>query len=535
MALRLQIETLTSASGDVVSLPPVGVTCVVGANNSGKSQLLRDIQALLTQPNPPKVTLAALSTALPMGTVDELEVFLKQSATIQPGERAAPPSFGAPQVAPNPLASIFGWVSSYSQGDKGTAPLAGPFFVRHTSAGTLAQYAVNAVSTSTPTNSTPLTKLVRNGPMEEELSAVAKATFGEGVVLDRLSLEMRLRVGETTVPVPPLNRPSIEYGDAIAALPSLDSQGDGFRSFMGMALHVLSDDRLLLLVDEPEVFLHPGQARALGRWVAKKVAERGMQVVVATHDRDFLLGLIEQVPSTPVNVLRISRNQEGAKLKQLPPAEVAAVWIDPVLRYSNILQGLFHDQVVVCEADADCRFFGAALDEMGIKRGLRAVSDNTLFVPSGGKDRVAQMAKSLSALGVKARAIVDFDALRVRSTIKGVMEAVGGFWTDEDAGDYVLMSDAINKMHPDFDQAWKLVKHQGLAALESGPAFDAGSRLLESLRQAGVLVVPFGEMEDFDKGIRGHGAPWVSDALAENLHKSAAVITFLKPLMEPPH
>jgi ABC-type cobalamin/Fe3+-siderophores transport system ATPase subunit len=60
-ALRVIVEMaiikLISRSGDSVTLPDVGVTCVVGGNNVGKSQLLRDLHAMISQPNPQTVCL----------------------------------------------------------------------------------------------------------------------------------------------------------------------------------------------------------------------------------------------------------------------------------------------------------------------------------------------------------------------------------------------------------------------------------------------------------------------------------------------
>ncbi|MEV0989569.1 hypothetical protein [Streptomyces sp. NPDC049949] len=34
----------------------------------------------------------------------------------------------------------------------------------------------------------------------------------------------------------------------------------------------------------------------------------------------------------------------------------------PSLRYSNIISGLFHDGVVLCESEGDCQFYAASFD-----------------------------------------------------------------------------------------------------------------------------------------------------------------------------
>ena len=94
-------------------------------------------------------------------------------------------------------------------------------------------------------------------------------------------------------------------------------------------------------------------------------------------------------------------------------------------------QGLFHQKVVICESDGDCRFFGAALDEVAVARDQRALADDVLFVPSGSKNRIGPIAYSLAQLKVQAQAIEDFDGLRNKADIKGIVEGVGSSWTAE--------------------------------------------------------------------------------------------------------
>ncbi|MEV8239537.1 AAA family ATPase [Microbacterium testaceum] len=372
----------------------------------------------------------------------------------------------------------------------------------------------------------PLGQVYRDGDLEADLNSLAMETFGEGLVFDRANSEFRLRVGEVKVAVPPLNHPTREYADAVLRLPPLDEQGDGMRSFVGLALLIMARPPQVLLIDEPEAFLHPGQARALGRWLGGAARDRHLQIVVATHDRDLLLGLLEA--DAPVNVVRVVRDGRLNRLSQLPPEEIQTVWADPVLRYSNVLQGLFHRQVVVCESDGDCRFFGAALDELAQTTNRRSIADDVLFVPGGGKHRVAAIARALGRLNVKSRAVVDFDVFRERSDLKGIVEGVGSDWSAEMNSDYVQMMKPIRERHL-LDQ----VKQQGLAAVPPGEPYRACERLLRSLVSMGVHIVPVGEMEGFDRTQSLHGPAWVSNALESEIHKAQSVRTFVEPFLQP--
>lgn len=363
MPVRFNLDSLTSNAGDTITFPRAAVTAIVGGNNAGKSQLLRDIAMVITHNEAVPKTITALEVTRPTAeSDDEAAEWLDANASSSAPQNGQPhwmPNVGGGAVPVSQFRTFF----QHSAGRQfpWMGPAA-PFFVHSASAGTLAQYAFgNApMGLFQGGSMNPLGQLYRDGDLEAELNTLTQATFGESVVLDRANAEFRLRVGEVDVPVPPLNRPTREYADAVMRLPILDEQGDGMRSFIGLALLVMARPPQVLLIDEPEAFLHPGQARALGRWLGKAAHDRELQVIIATHDRDLLLGLLEA--NAPVNVARIVREGNLNRLSQLPPEEIQQVWADPVLKYSNVLQGLFHRQVVVCESDGDCRFFGAALD-----------------------------------------------------------------------------------------------------------------------------------------------------------------------------
>jgi ABC-type cobalamin/Fe3+-siderophores transport system ATPase subunit len=524
MPVRFTLDRLTSNSGDSVTIPSGAVTAIVGGNNAGKSQMLRDIAAVVNVPDVVPVVITSLEVTRPTA-----ESELAPTEWLNANASRATPQNGilhwSPTLGGNAIpASQFLQFFNYDPGRPfpWMGPAA-PFFLHSTSAGGLANYGSGSAPVGQLVGSTsPLGQVYRDGDLEAELNNLARGTFGQGLMLDRANSEFRLRVGQVDVPVPPLNRPTREYADAVLQLPTLDEQGDGMRSFIGIALLVMARPPGVLLIDEPEAFLHPGQARALGRWLGGAARDRDLQVIISSHDRDLLLGLLEA--DAPVNVVRMVRDGTLNRLSQLPPDEIQTVWADPVLRYSNVLQGLFHRQVVVCESDGDCRFFGAALDDLAQKTDRRAVADDVLFVPGGGKQRVAAIARALARLNVKARAIVDFDVFRERNMLRGIVESVGGAWSDGINADYVTMMQPI-RQHALMEQ----VKIQGLAAVPAGEPNAAAQRLLTALDAVGVHVVPVGEMEGFDRSQALHGAAWVSNAIEAGVHSSQPVSEFVEP------
>jgi len=358
----------------------------------------------------------------------------------------------------------------------------------------------------------PLGRLYRDGDLEARLSELAQRVFRQPLTLDRINGNLMLRVGKVNVPAPPLDHPTVEYADAVAALIPLDYQGDGLKSFIGIALHVMAGYQRIVLIDEPEAFLHPAQARALGRWLADATHYTDRQIIVATHDRDIVLGLLQA--ESPVAVARLTREGNESRISQLAEGDIASLWQDAVLRYSNLLEGLFHEVVVVCESDADCRFYGSVVDGLSAETDTTIAADEVLFVPSGGKERVGKLAKALSTIGVHTVALVDFDALRNEPTIREIVASVGGDW-EKVAPTYKRVSSTLGENE---GALWAYAKSHGLQALPPGNPTMDGHKLLRVLGEQRVLVVPVGEMEGFERSVGGKSGTWVTGMLERGLH-----------------
>ena len=515
--LKLSIRSMVSNSGDSVEPAAPGVTCFVGANNVGKSQILRDLMANFENLGPSTVALREISGERPRPDENEdIEVWMRHRGVPQ----GAPGGGGQRYIAVMggqsiPPGELLTWINSNS-GSFYLGP-AQQWFCWYASAGALIGLATGSLGASPGmTGNSPLARLFRDGDLEEELGDLALQAFGTSLTLDRTNADVRLRVGRVDgVAVPLVDHPTLEYSNAVAELPSLEQQGDGIKSFLGLALVLMAVDVDLVVVDEPEAFLHPAQSRTLGRWMAREAGKRGLQIMVATHDRDFVLGLVDSADDVSVTVVRVTRNGDETGLRQLTAGDLRTVWSDPVLRYSNVLQGLFYEAVCVCEGDADCRFYAAILDVLADELGARAFADNVMFVPSGGKQRIASLAKPLNSLGVKGIVIADFDVLRDRTMLRGIVDALGAAWSSEMERDYVILANAMNA-----GPRWPEAKTQGLAAVPHGAPNAAAARLLDALAEVRVLIVPVGELECFDRTIGLTGAAWVSSMLEANRHRT---------------
>lgn len=283
-----------------------------------------------------------------------------------------------------------------------------------------------AETTDPPTH--PVHFLEEDPDLVKRLRSISEKVFQQSLTVDALSGNVQIRVGRTNLQAPPVDAITMEYRQAIGNLPLLDMQGDGMRSFFAQILPILAANYPLVMLDEPEAFLHPPQARALGVELGKLAKERNVQVIVATHDRNFVTGLLES--DSDVSVVRVSRPNNGQpQALQLDSRELKKIWHDPVLRYTNVLEALFHKIAVLGESEIDCAYLSAALDYIGRPAG-KIPNSEFLFVQTGGKAGFPKVAEALSAVGVPVVAAPDFDLFREEAAVKKLVNALGGTWDE---------------------------------------------------------------------------------------------------------
>lgn len=79
------------------------------------------------------------------------------------------------------------------------------------------------------------------------------------------------------------------------AAQDISELSDGVQAFVGLVSAVLSLPHRVILVDEPEAFLHPSLARRLGTNLSRLCRTRTASLLVATHSAEFLMGCPKQL------------------------------------------------------------------------------------------------------------------------------------------------------------------------------------------------------------------------------------------------
>ena len=415
--LNVSISSVTMSDGTTVDFSEVGVVVFVGPNNAGKSQALSDMVKTLR--NGGEVTVVKSVDLGTRSTADEFESWVK-SAAARSHDRVEEEW----QLPHNPnmqtMATWRHWWSNAPPFEGIAMPLVR---VLDVSQRLLTLSDVDHANYAHEINTSPLHWLYTEPQLAEQLNVLAHAAFEEGTTVHRFAgRQVRLLYGDP----PPWDGsggiPTEAYVETLMSMPGLDDQGDGVRSFVAQAVELLVGGFQWLFIDEPEAFLHSPQARTLGRILADHTRE-GRQTVIATHSRQLLQGLLS-VDGAEVIVVRVTREGDVNPTAVLRSSDVRSLWSDPMLKYSDALDGLFHETVVICEGDMDCRFYQAALDSVCEEDDVR--QPDFLWMNTAGKDRMPKAAAALAGLDVPVAVVADFDILRDVNPLRKLVEVLGG-------------------------------------------------------------------------------------------------------------
>ena len=530
--------SITFSDGTTVELGTTDVVVFVGPNNSGKSLALRDLEANIGGNQETAVVKSVKPNII--GTQEDFGVFINKHTQVKieglnkfysgynfSWSRSHPKNYWPTRI--EKLRSLICLRIPTETRISASDPAASIDFLE------------NPISH-------PIHLLYEDDQLEEKISKYFRSAFGEDLILFRSGgSKIPLFVGDT----PPLHseedRISRTYVERVrASTVPLHEQGDGMRSFASVILHVLAAiTPSVLLLDEPEAFLHPPQARLLGEIIAKEKSSRA-QLFVATHSPDVLQGLINVAPEH-LHVLRIQRDGNVNRVKELDKERVKQISVDPLMKYSSVMSGVFHERVIICESDADCMFYSSILDIPEV-HGER--QPDVLFVHGNGKDRMAKLAKTLVDLDVPVDVVADIDILRVDDVFKRIIVALGGDWCriqpvahqvkkaieqhkplltideikntimellkNEPSGDE-LTREKRTEIEKIFrkDTSWDTIKRAGESAIPAGQATQKFKKLQGLCKQLGLWILPVGELEGFCKAVGGHGPAWVQQVIEQ--------------------
>lgn len=394
--------------------------------------------------------------------------------------------------------------------------------------------------------------LVMNKFEEETISSLAEETkklFGTDIMMDRETLGEKLtfRVGENLEVYKYARINSQECAEKVNKISKLDDEGDGLKSFVSTYLSIKNKENDVLLLDEPESFLHPPLARRVGEIIGSLATEE-KQIYIATHSVEILKGIMATCQD--LNIIRITRPEgESNDIKQVDREDIIKILKTPMLRVSRVLEGLFCEKVIITEAEAD---------EIVYQELIEKIADgNTMYFAHGqNKQSIPDIAKMYKRIGVKYVMVTDFDVFydgfgRFKNVVSGkkkekrdwqfvvnevkqkIENHVYGKYSSKDLMDKEVKKQAKSEIR-------KIYHTQGIRWLNDNEKLkESVEKVLEELKAEGIYILPWGELEVLLEpfGIR-YGSKknhWITDALTrigeitdDELIEKEELYTYLK-------
>jgi len=367
--------------------------------------------------------------------------------------------------------------------------------------------------------------LFQDDERRKEVRRIVADAFGLYFVLDptnagQLRIRLASRAPLTDLEERGIHREAVKFH---AAAQSIDALSDGVKAFVGIIAELIGGDPQVVLIDEPEAFLHPSLAFKLGYEVSRAALSSGKRILASTHSSSFVMGCVQS--GAPVNIIRLTYRGGVATARVLPSGELLELMRNPLLRSTGVLEGLFYEFVVVTESDAD-RAFYREVNERLVHLKPEWGIPNCLFINAQNKQTVRTIIRPLRNLGIPAVGIVDVD----------VLKEGGSVWTDLLGSAYVpeLQRNSLATLRAAVNRAVEAtgrnMKRDGGIAVLSATDHEAARNLFKQVAEYGIFVVPCGELESWLKalGATGHGPSWLVDLFAK-MGEDPESAGYLKP------
>lgn len=512
MIKKLNLKFGSTLEGETLEFDPDAITIFVGPNNSGKSLALREIENYSKSgPQANRNIIESIDYNIP--SKDEIGILIKKKSQAPPenfalseGELFVPDYDPINERSQNHRINLE-YLKNLSEQASVDNYLFNNFvslFVIRLDGKTRFNLTNNRSSgdlQGEPKNH--LMALFKDDEARKKIRDYTAEAFGLYFTIDPTSMQ-QLRIGMSKRPPKDneeeqsLSKRARDFHQQSIQISELS---DGVKAFTGLISVSLSSDYKIILVDEPEAFLHPPLAKKLGNIITSLASKRGGNVFAATHSADFLMGCVQS--GKKVNIVRLTYKNEKPTARILKSSQLEILLRDPLLRSAGVLSSLFHDSAVVTEADTD-RAFYEEINERLLSFEETGISDS-IFVNAQNKQTVYRIIEPLRNMGIPAVAIVDLDIFKDKGAFKQLLKAAK------------VPQNLINtwgSLRGQIKRAYKEAdsdpKKDGLGKLPSSVR-ESAQNLIHNLKEYGVFLVPVGELEMWLKKLEidGKGPYWL--------------------------
>lgn len=535
MLKSIKFRAGTSANQPSLAVPIAPVTVFVGPNNSGKSRALIEIEKWLREPEARSGQVIDQIEFEPWDQL-EFEAELKRiEATPSDAEQVNPDTILVEKVRPQDNTFARYGISRRGVVEEAVAPngrgrysyasYLNLFTLRLDGQSRLSLVKVMPSGDLLGEPQNYLAKLFADDELRQEIRRIVYDAFKLYLVVDPTNMgHLRIRLSIR----PPDDKSEEQSWDDRArkfhgAATPIDEFSDGVKAFVGILATLIAGAPKILLIDEPEAFLHPSLSSRLAKEIATALSGTNKKFFASTHSSSFLMGCIQSGVS--VNIVRLTYDGCDATARLLSQDKLVPLMRNPLLRSIGVLDALFYNSVVVTEADAD-RAFYQEINERLLQAGDPRGIPDCLFLNAQNKQTIWDIVQPLRELGIPAVGIVDIDVIK-DSGADWAKPMNGAFVPSISHSAFGALRQSVLKAFSEVGQDFKKC---GGTSLLSGSNKEACENLLSQLSEYGVFVVPSGEVESWLQAIPvGRGKSTWLRSIFEAMGEDVASPTFVRP------
>lgn len=269
------------------------------------------------------------------------------------------------------------------------------------------------------------------------------------------------------------------------------------------AIYALNVRDALIVIDEPELHLHPRWQKTLLNLFERLSAETGNQFIMATHSPVFIS------PASIQYVSRVSSENRSSKVVRLGDSSLPeAKHLFGIVNSQNNEKLFFCDKVVLVEGATDRIFFETLLKCFGVEDQTATVYE---VISVGGKTFFDPYRQLLTACGIPFSVIADLDYVSDIGTddlkslfsikSKDVKEKVVDDLASIDGQNLVArMDEALRtKDFSDLERLWEYIKgrQRRLKETMSEVEKDALNAFIDERKKKNVFILSAGALEAY--------------------------------------
>lgn len=254
--------------------------------------------------------------------------------------------------------------------------------------------------------------------VEAELNRLVGELFSCQIVVDvaqHTEVSLRVLPADTEIPAFESMRDRARF---LSVFPTVDRFQDGVANFVAIGVTVLLNSGSVVLVDVPEMGLHPDSCRHLGRWLGDTAVKCDVQLFLATHSPELIEGL--QEGQGDVSAIRLQRTTESFVANPVSSKAMNGLKTSPYFSAQRAIASIFSDAVVITDNEIERSVYRAAMLD------TTPAAHRLAFFQTYGLVGLDSVMETITDSGVRHVVISNLELIGMRTRFHRLLELVTG-------------------------------------------------------------------------------------------------------------